>query len=96
MLENYLLSWRGKSIQQLLEVSSRLLKVSEHWLPAPRREEGIVLFISVVVFWTGLYIVLAVLDYIDQAILEQTDPPAAVSQVLGLKVCATTSGLNFK
>jgi hypothetical protein len=32
---------------------------------------------------------------VDQAGLELRNPPASASQVLGLKVCATTPGLNF-
>jgi hypothetical protein len=39
-----------------------------------------------------LCIVLAVLDFVDQAGLELRNPPASASRVLGLKACATTPG----
>ena len=45
-----------------------------------------------VFFETGfLCVALAVLVYRDQAGLELRNPPASVSQALGLKACATTA-----
>jgi hypothetical protein len=83
------------------ELNSRPLKEQSVLLTAEPSLQSLTtvfcfLFFFFWFFETGfLCVALAVLELTYQAGLELRNPPASASQVLGLKVCATTPGFNY-